>query len=480
MSRVALDEDAIAFSPLEQVAALVARGRLSPVDLVDIAARRIERLNPELHAFLALSLDSARHQARRTHAEIRRGRHRGPLHGIPISLKDNIETRGLETTAGSKILAGNVPAQDATVVRRLRRAGAILLGKTNLHEFAYGISTENPHYGPVRNPWDRERIAGGSSGGSAAALAAGIGWGSVGSDTGGSVRIPASLCGVVGLKPTFGRVSCFGVVPLSVTQDHVGPLATSVTGAAFLLSAIAGRDARDPATESTPPADPDYSRRLRPRLPRVRIGWPENHFFENLDPEVATAIEAAARQFERLGAKRHKIVLPPVDRWVTDGAQIAFAEARHYHEAAGFFPARSADYGEDVRRLLERGVDISAPAYLAAIDRLREARARWNEMLASVDVLLVPATPVPAPLIGQKSVRSGDAEETIRSALLRLCRPANFTGAPSIVFPCGFTRAGLPIGMQLIGPLWSESRLLQIAFSYERSTRWSDRHPSRL
>ena len=249
---LSMDENELAFLPVERLAPLVARGKISPVELVEATARRIERQNPALNAFLTVTIESALDEARRAEREIRRGRRRGPLHGIPISLKDNIWTRGVRTTAGSKILADFVPGEDATVVRRLRRAGAIVIGKTNLHEFAYGVTTENPHYGPARNPWDTRRMTGGSSGGSAAALGAGIGWGSIGSDTGGSVRIPPSLCGVVGLKPTFGRVSCYGVVPLSVSLDHVGPLATSVTGAAWLLGAIAGRDARDAFTRNAP------------------------------------------------------------------------------------------------------------------------------------------------------------------------------------------------------------------------------------
>jgi aspartyl-tRNA(Asn)/glutamyl-tRNA(Gln) amidotransferase subunit A len=480
LSQLAMDEATIAHLPVERLAPLVARGKISPVELVEIVAGRIERLNPALNALLTVTLDSARREARRAHAAIRGGRRRGPLHGIPISLKDNIWTRGVTTTAGSKILAGFVPGEDATVVRRLRRAGAIVVGKTNLHEFAYGVTSENPHYGAVRNPWDTRRMVGGSSGGSAASLAAGIGWGSIGSDTGGSVRIPPSLCGVVGLKPTFGRVSCHGVVPLSVSLDHVGPMATSVTGAAWLLSAIAGRDARDPYTAGTPAALADYGRRLRPRLARVRLGWPRNHFFDNLDPEVLSAVEAAGRQFERLGAKIEKLTLPDAGDWVAEAAEIAFAEARHYHESAGYFPARAADYGEDVRRLLERGGDIPAATFLRNMDRMRAARAQWNEAIASVDAILAPATPIAAPLLGQKTARAGGSEETVRSALLRTCRPANFTGAPAIVLPCGFTRGGLPIGLQLIGALWAEERLLQIAFAYEQATAWHERHPAGL
>jgi aspartyl-tRNA(Asn)/glutamyl-tRNA(Gln) amidotransferase subunit A len=472
------DENALAWLPVERLAALVARGKISPVELVETAARRIERLNPALNAFLAVTIESALDEARRAEREIRSGRRRGPLHGIPISLKDNIRTRGVKMTAGSKILADFVPAEDAAVVRRLRRAGAIFLGKTNLHEFAYGVTTENPHYGAARNPWNTRRMTGGSSGGSAAALAAGIGWGSIGSDTGGSVRIPPSLCGVVGLKPTFGRVSCHGVVPLSVSLDHIGPMATSVTGAAWLLGAMAGRDSRDAFTRNAPAPAADYAASFGRRLGRARIGLPRAYFFEGIDAEVAAAVEEAARKMEKLGAKIGEIALTDVANSVAEAAEIAFAEARHYHESAGYFPSRAAEYGEDVRRLLERGGEIRASAYLAHMDRMREARLRWNQTIEGFDALLAPATPVAAPEIGQKLVDIGGREETVRAALLRLCRPANFSGAPALVLPCGFTRAGLPIGLQLIGPLWAEERLLRIGYAYEQATDWHSRHPS--
>jgi aspartyl-tRNA(Asn)/glutamyl-tRNA(Gln) amidotransferase subunit A len=475
-----IDENSLACLSIERLAPLVGRGEISPVELVETAARRIEKLNPALNAFLTLTIETALHVARRAEREIRNGRRRGPLHGIPISLKDNIWTRGVKTTAGSKILADFFPAEDATVVRRLRRAGAIVIGKTNLHEFAYGVTTENPHYGPARNPWDTRRMTGGSSGGSAAALAAGIGWGSIGSDTGGSVRIPPSLCGVVGLKPTFGRVSCHGVVPLSVSLDHIGPLATSVTGAAWLLGAIAGRDPRDAFTCNAPAPAADYGHSLSKRLGRMRIGLPREYFFERIDPEVAAAVESAARQMESLGAKLSEIALPDVAHSVDAAAEIAFAEARHYHESAGYFPAHASEYGEDVRRLLDRGGEIRASAYLAHKDGMQEARLRWNRTIEGFDALLAPATPVTAPEIGQKMVDIDGHEETVRAALLRLCRPANFTGAPALVLPCGFTRTGLPIGLQLIGPLWGEERLLRIGYAYEQATDWHTRHPLAL
>jgi aspartyl-tRNA(Asn)/glutamyl-tRNA(Gln) amidotransferase subunit A len=253
-----------------------------------------------------------------------------------------------------------------------------------------------------------------------------------------------------------------------------------VTGAAWLLGAIAGRDARDEFTRNAPAAAADYGRSLGKRLGRVRIGLPRDYFFDGIDLEVAAAVEAAARQMERLGAKLGEIALPDVAHSVEAAAEIAFAEARHYHESAGYFPSRAGEYGEDVRRLLERGGEIRASAYLAHMDEMRRAREQWNRTMEGFDALLAPATPVAAPEIGQKMVEIDGREETVRSALLRLCRPANFTGAPALVLPCGFTRGGLPIGLQLIGALWGEERLLRIGYAYEQATDWHTRHPSKL
>jgi aspartyl-tRNA(Asn)/glutamyl-tRNA(Gln) amidotransferase subunit A len=463
------------FQSLEQVAILLRRKKLSPVELVDAILARIVRLNPRLNAYISVVGEQARAQARKAEREISSRRYRGPLHGVPVALKDNIWTRGVRTTAGSKILADFVPAADATVARRLARAGAILIGKTNLHEFAYGVTTENPHYGATRNPWAQDRIPGGSSGGSAAALAAGMCFGSVGTDTGGSIRIPASLCGIVGLKPTFGRVSCAGVVSLARTLDHAGPLARSVTDVAILLRAIAGRDALDPSTASVPV--PDYPRALLGRLGRLRLGWPGDYFFERVDEEVRRAVESAARQLEKLGAKIEKVALPNVSDSEAPSSQIALAEARQYHESMGYFPARAAEYGEDVRKRLEAGRDVAAVDYLQALEVRRQAQAEFEAAFQLVDAILAPTTPVAAPRLGDKLVTLGEVQEPVRAALLRLNRPANFTGLPAISVPCGFTRGGLPIGLQLIGRPWEEARLLQIAFAYERATNWHTRHP---
>jgi aspartyl-tRNA(Asn)/glutamyl-tRNA(Gln) amidotransferase subunit A len=471
--------DDLAWLPLERLAALVGGRKVSPVELVELALARIERLNPRTNAFLTVAAEEARAAARVAEREITRRRYHGPLHGIPISLKDNIATRGVRTTAGSKILADFLPAEDATIARKLRRAGAILLGKTNMHEFAYGVTTENPHYGPARNPWALDRITGGSSGGSAAALAAGMGWGSMGSDTGGSIRIPAALCGVVGLKPTFGRVSGYGVVPLSRSLDHFGPLASSVAGAAMLLGAVAGGDRRDELAAAR--FVPDYSAGLRrSRLAGLRLGRPRDFFFDRLDEPVHRAIESAAREFQRLGARIREVSLPHVAGSLDPSTEIAMAEATAYHLGAGYFPARAEEYGEDVRRLLERGLQVRAVDFLRALESRKAVAADFDSAWGEVDLLFAPATPIPAPRLGTRLVRIGTSEETVRAALLRLCRPANFVGIPAISLPCGFTEEGLPVGLQLLARPWDEARLLRAASAYERATGWQERHPPGL
>ncbi len=461
--------------PIEKLAPLLARKKVSPVEVLEAVLERIERSQPILNAYLTVTAEAARGDAARAEREITKGRYRGPLHGIPISLKDNIWTRGVRTTAGSKVLADFIPEQDATVARRLRRAGAILVGKTNLHEFAFGFTTNNPHYGPTRNPWDVERIPGGSSGGSAAAVAAGLCAASVGTDTGGSVRVPAALCGIIGLKPTYGRVSCHGTVPLAKSLDHVGVLARKVADVAILLGAIAGRDPLDLTTADAPV--PDYQHRLRQRPRKLRLGWPREHFRERLDGEVRRALEAARRSFEQMGARVEEVRLPHVHQTPEAGASMAYAEALAVHQALGYYPARIADYSPELRALLEAGTKVRAVDYLLAFETQKAARADFEAAFERVDAILAPTVPVPAPHIGEESVVLDGKRETLRSAFLRLNRPANLTGLPAISIPCGFTRGALPIGLQIIGRAFDEAGLLRIALAYEEANEWSERRP---
>jgi aspartyl-tRNA(Asn)/glutamyl-tRNA(Gln) amidotransferase subunit A len=453
----------LAFSSIEEVARLYRKRKLSPVELTKLMLARIEQLNPKLNAYITVTAPLALTQAKKSEAELfaprgRKGhRDRGPLHGIPISLKDNIYTKDIRTTAGSKILKDFVPLHDAVVWAKLKEAGAILLGKTNLHEFAYGVTTNNPHYGPTRNPWDLARIPGGSSGGSAAAVAAGLCYGSIGTDTGGSIRIPASLCGIVGLKPGTGRVSVEGVVPLSPRLDFVGPLARNVADAALLLDPLFVRDKGEPNLSSI--------RKVSKRTNKFRLGLPKEFFLDVVSDDVHTAFDEAVRSLQKQGAKVKAVSIPLLNETEEAGNHIAWAEATHYHQQAGWFPAHSADYSEEVRARLEMGTKVSAIAYLQALKSrdkfIRQFHQAMND--AEVDALVVPTTPIAAPLLGEESTRIGDENHPTRALLLRLNRPANLAGIPAISVPCGFTGAGLPVGLQLIGAITDELLLLRIA-----------------
>src|SRR5690349_4115828 len=425
--------DDLEFANIETLSALLAKKKISPLELTQVYLSRIERLNPKLNAFITVASESALAEARGAERELFRGRRRGALHGMPVALKDNIWTRNLRTTMGSTILRDFVPSEDATVVRRLRRAGAIVLGKTNLHEFAYGVTSENPHYGAVRNPWKPERIAGGSSGGSAAAVAAGLCVAAIGSDTGGSIRIPSALCGVVGFKPTFGRVSIHGVFPLAPTFDHVGPIARSAQDAALLLECIAGRDPLDP----TSVARGENKFRLVLKRKRLRLGRPKEHFWVNMDSEVRRIAEAAVADFVKAGAELEEISVPNISTGVEAANLIAAVEATQVHERAGYMPARASEYGADVRGRLEQGGKIRAVDYLDARKKMQQACEEVETRLESVDAIVIPTALIAAPPIGSERVRVGEVEMPIRSVFVDLNRPGNFTGLPAISMPCG-------------------------------------------
>ena len=463
-----MNDTDLAFASIEDIGKLFRKRKLSPVELTNFMLARIERLNPKLNAYITVTAEIALAQAKTAEAELfaprgRKGhRERGPLHGIPISLKDNICTKGVRTTAGSRILRDFVPEHDALVVTKLKEAGAILLGKTNMHEFAYGVTSNNPHYGPVHNPWDLARIPGGSSGGSAASVAAGLCFGSIGTDTGGSIRIPASLCGVVGLKPTRGQVSDSGVIPLSPTLDCTGPLARTTRDTAILLGAIAQSD--------SPLSGSSSARRFAAKFPKCRLGLPNEVFFDPLSDEIRQAFDAALRDFRKLGTDVRRISVPLLNESEEAGNQIAWAEATHYHQQAEHFPGRAHDYGEDVRARLEMGTKVLATCYLQSL----YLRTRFIHQLlsamdeVSVDVLAVPTTPISAPLIGEETTSLAAAKHPTRALLLRNNRPANLAGIPALSIPCGFTSSGLPVGLQLIGRHTGEQTLLQIAHAYER------------
>jgi aspartyl-tRNA(Asn)/glutamyl-tRNA(Gln) amidotransferase subunit A len=459
----------LAFASIEEVGKFFRKRKLSPVELTKLMLARIEQFNPKLNAYLTVSAETALAQAKNAESELfaprgrKSHRDRGPLHGIPISLKDNIYTAGIRTTAGSKILKDFVPQHDAKVVVQLKEAGAVLLGKTNMHEFAYGVTTNNPHFGPTRNPWDLSRIPGGSSGGSAAAVAAGLCYGSIGTDTGGSIRIPAALCGVVGLKPTFGRVSVTDVIPLSPRLDCVGPLARSAADAALLLDPIFVRGKGEARLR-------DAVRSL-PHGRRFRLGLPKDFFSRIVSPDVETVFDEALRVFRELGAELKQVSIPLLHETEDAGNQIAWAEATHYHQQAGCFPSHATDYGEDVLKRLAVGAKVPATTYLRALELRDTFIEQFHAAMAkaNLDALVVPTAPIPAPVIGEETTSISGTNYPTRALLLRNNRPANLAGLPAISIPCGFTPDGLPVGLQLIGAVTDECLLLRIAHAFERA-----------
>lgn len=449
-----------------EIGAQFRKHTLSPVELTKECLDRIEKLNPTLNAFITVTADSALAQARQAEQEIQRRDWRGPLHGIPLALKDIIDTAGIRTTAASALFKDRVPSEDAAVVRRLKEAGAVLLGKQNLHEFAYGGSCLVSYYGAVRNPWNPAHITGGSSGGSAAAVAACLCYGAIGTDTAGSIREPASACGVVGLKPTYGRVSTHGVIPLSTSLDHVGPIAATVADATVILQTLAGHDAKDP--NSADMLTPDYSAALDHPQP-LRIGIPRKFFFEDIDPEVSSALEQALGVLKTLpGSMQELEIAVPTDRRLQSGESYA------YHAE---FVARSPElYQAETLRRIRTGEKISPADILELRHELQQLRLDVSKIFAEVDVLVTPAIPIPAPAIAELT----EHPELLRPrelVLLRNTRPANVWGLPAISIPCGFTNAGLPIGMQVIGPHWGEAAILQLAHAYEQATAWHKRRP---
>jgi aspartyl-tRNA(Asn)/glutamyl-tRNA(Gln) amidotransferase subunit A len=467
----------LAFASIEEVARLFRKRTLSPVELTRLMLSRIVQVDPRLNSYITVTAELALAQAKKAEAELyappsgKAYRDRGPLHGIPISLKDNLSTAEIRTTAGSLILAKFVPEHDAAVVARLKEAGAVILGKTNMHEFAYGVTSNNPHYGAVHNPWDLARIPGGSSGGSAAAVAAGLCYGSIGTDTGGSIRIPAGLCGIVGLKPTLGRISVEGVIPLSPRLDCVGPLARTVRDTALLLEAMLPQVKGEPRLGSR--------RKLSAKSLKFTLGVPREFFFDVISNEVGLVIEEALRRLRRQKVRIKEVSLPLLSETEYAGNQIAWAEATHYHQQSGCFPARSAEYGEDVRTRLALGTEVPATVYLTAL----EVREKFIQQLhrvmadASVDVLALPTTPITAPLIDQEAIRIADKDHSTRALLLRTNRPANLAGVPAISVPCGFIPAGLPVGLQLMGAFAEEHLLLGVAHAFERACTDQRRPP---
>jgi aspartyl-tRNA(Asn)/glutamyl-tRNA(Gln) amidotransferase subunit A len=469
-----MSSDQLVLLTIREAATLLQKREISPVELIEATLARIDRLQPTLNAFITVMHGAARRDARRAEAEIARGRYRGPLHGIPVSLKDLYCTRGVRTTAGSRVLADFVPTRDSTVTAKLRRAGAIIVGKNNLHEFAPGSTNDNAHWGTCRNPWSLDRIPGGSSGGSAAAVAASLGMVSMGSDTAGSIRIPASLCGVTGLKPTFGRVSCHGVVALACSLDTVGPLARTAEDCALVLEAIAGHDPKDPASIRAPVDR--YSEALKGDLAGLRVGVPREHFWETASTEVADLVRNGIRVLERLGATVREVSIPLAGVSTYAANVITRSESAAYHEH--WLRTRGADYSPEVRHRLETGFYFSAVDYIKAQQIRTLLRRQLDGVMREVDLVVTPTTPIPAPPIagGEPLGAPGTAQEAILM-LVTLTRPHNMAGFPAISVPCGFTADGLPVGMQLGGRALGEAAVLRAAHAFQQATDWHARRP---
>ena len=461
---------------IQQASEELRSGLITPTELLAETLERIDQLDSDIQAFVTVMRDQAYEEAEKAENEQRTGLFRSPLHGIPIAIKDLIAVKDVRMTAGSKVLADYVSQEDATVVEQLRRAGAVIVGKTNTHEFAYGTYTP-----PTRNPWDLARIAGGSSGGSAAALAAGMCPGAIGSDTGGSIRIPSACCGITGLKPTYGRVSTYGVIPLSWSLDHVGPMGRNAEDCAILFDAVARYDPRDPNSVSGPPGKASATLiggtegRGLISLQGIRLGVPSESFVSPLDPEVRAAWRAALLVLQEEGAELVDVELqrPTIDTYRT----IQMPEASLAHMERGWLTKRLDDYGEKTRSLLLQGKTIPAVDYLRAQQQRRAFSSNLRSIMQGFNALVLPTIPMPAILIEQAAteILIDGVTQNATVALLRLTMPFNLAGLPAISLPCGFSAGGLPIGLQIAGKPFEESMILRIAHAYQQLTDWHHR-----
>lgn len=446
----------------------IRRGALSPVELTGRYLDRIRSLDGKLQAFIHVSQDALA-AAADAEREIRDGRWRGPLHGVPIAIKDNYLTADMPTTAGTTAPGIGFANRDSAAAARLRRAGAILIGKTRTHEFAWGNVTP-----PTRNPWDLDRVPSGSSGGSGAAVAAGLVPAGLGSDTGGSIRMPASVCGTVGIKPTFGRVSRDGIVPHSWSLDHPGPLTRTVHDAALLMNVLAGYDPADPACQDR--RVPDYTKGLRAPMSGLRVGVCRNHFFERNDVDVERSVEAAIADLSAAGASIHEFRIPRLEYGLAAIFAIELASSTSYHDVS-LREGRVAHYTPDVRTLVEMGRLVTAPDYLKA-EQLRSLLVEdFRNAFDAVDVIVGPTMPITAWKVGEWTVKVEDRDESVLSASWRFTFPYNLTGLPAVSVPCGFDRRGLPIGLQIAGRPFDEATVLRVAAAYESRHDWKDRLP---
>jgi aspartyl-tRNA(Asn)/glutamyl-tRNA(Gln) amidotransferase subunit A len=472
----------MSYTSIRAAAEEIHSGVITPTELVAETFERIDELDGEIQAFVTLMRDQAYKDAEQAERELRTGLYRSPLHGIPVAIKDLVAVKGIRTTAGSKVLADNISQEDATVVELLRKAGAIIIGKTWTYEFAYG-----PFCPPTRNPWNHNRTTGGSSGGSAAAVAAGMCLGAIGSDTGGSIRIPSACCGVTGLKPTYGRVSCYGVIPLSWSLDHVGPMARCAEDCAILFDAIAGYDPRDPNSVSGPPISPSrYTAALiggaegrsSLSLQGLKLGIPQESFYAPLDAEVRSAWRAALRVLEEEGAVLVDVELmrPTMELYRT----VQKPEATLAHLQKGWFPEKRNLYSELVFERLVEGQAISAVDYLRAQQERRIFSSSLRAVMQQVDAIVLPTLPVAAIPLEKvtQDIEIDGVTQNAGTAFLRLTMPFNLAGVPAVSLPCGFTTDGLPIGLQIAGKPFEEATVLRMAHAYQQLTDWHRREPT--
>jgi aspartyl-tRNA(Asn)/glutamyl-tRNA(Gln) amidotransferase subunit A len=452
---------------LSEASPAVQKKEVSPVELTRTCLDRIEKLNPSLNAFITVTGTAALEDARKAEAEIARGEWKGPLHGIPLAAKDLVETAGVKTTAASAVLKDYVPTFDAEVIRRLKLAGAILLGKLNLHEFAYGGSGIIGHFGLARNPWNTAHVTGGSSSGSAAAVAACLCYGAIGTDTAGSIRLPAACCGITGLKPTYGLVSARGVIPLSWSLDHVGPMARTAADAALMLQAIAAYDPQDVASQKFPPVY--YPSAMEESTSSLRLGL-ARQFWNEVDDEIAAAVDSAVATLSKLSSGAQEVELSTE----TDRTLVR-CEAYAYHQK--YLAASEKDYNPETLRRIRSGADVTAPQYIQAQHELLQQRRRILQLFEGVDLILTPTTPMLASTFEELQA-APDQLRNKEMVMLRNTRPFNVYGLPSISLNCGFSTSGLPIGLQIIGAPGSEGIVLALAHAYQKQTEWHKQRPA--
>lgn len=469
-----MDTADLCFLTAGQLSRLIARKEVSPVEVAEAHLSRVDALEPVLNSFITVTREAAIADARQAERDIMAGDYHGPLHGVPFALKDIYYAAGVLNTSGSRIFDQFVPTYNSTVAARFRKAGGILLGKLNMHQFAYGPTGENPDYGDMHNPWDPNCIAGGSSGGSGAATAAGQCTLTMGTDTGGSIRIPAGLCGIVGLKPTYGRLSRYGITPLSWSLDHAGPMVRSVEDAALVMNALSGHDAQDPASAKAPV--PDFTKALTGDIRGLRVGVPREFFQVPLDPQVEEAVRKAIEVLEELGATITEVSWPMFHQAAAISSVILMSEATAYHR--DLLLRRGTEFAPSVRLRIEAGLFFSASDYVKA----QQARTLFNrqslDLMRQVDVLAGPTLPVTACKLGAAEIQVGNTRQGVIPTLTQFSRPFNINGFPAITIPCGFSSLGLPIGLQLAGRPFDEETVLRAAHAYEQATPWHERHPT--